>query len=76
MLYLVLLTGRYNFLFPLFAGSIYYTLFLLDCFDFAYGRICIYVYSIILIILPDFVTAICLGFIFGFSFLDICFNLT
>jgi len=26
--------------------------------------------------LPDFVTAICLGFIFGFSFLDICFNLT
>ena len=25
--------------------------------------------------LPDFVTAICLGFIFGFSFLDICFNL-
>ena len=26
--------------------------------------------------LPDFVTAICLGFIFGFSFLDICFTLT
>ena len=26
--------------------------------------------------LPDFVTAICLGFIFGFSFLGICFNLT
>ena len=26
--------------------------------------------------LPDFVTAICLGFIFGFLFLDICFNLT
>ena len=26
--------------------------------------------------LSDFVTAICLGFIFGFSFLDICFNLT
>ena len=25
---------------------------------------------------PDFVTAICLGFIFGFLFLDICFNLT
>ena len=25
---------------------------------------------------PDFVPAICLGFIFGFSFLDICFNLT
>ena len=26
--------------------------------------------------LSDFVTAICLGFIFGFSFLDICFNFT
>ena len=26
--------------------------------------------------LSDFVTAICLGIIFGFSFLDICFNLT
>ena len=26
--------------------------------------------------LPDFVIAICLGFICGFSFLDICFNLT
>ena len=25
---------------------------------------------------PDFVTAICLGFIFGFLFLGICFNLT
>ena len=24
--------------------------------------------------LPDLVTAICLGFIFGFLFLDICFN--
>ena len=32
-------------------------------------------YSIIYF-LPDFVTAICLGFIFGFSFLGICFNLT
>ena len=26
--------------------------------------------------LPDYVTAICLRFIFGFSFLGICFNLT
>ena len=26
--------------------------------------------------LPDFVTAICLGFIFGSLFLNICFNLT
>ena len=35
-------SGRHKFWFPLFAGSIYYTLFLLDCFDFAYGCICIY----------------------------------
>ena len=26
--------------------------------------------------MPDFITAICLGFIFGFSFLDTCFTLT
>ena len=26
--------------------------------------------------LPDSVTAVCLGFIFAFSFVDICFNLT
>ena len=26
--------------------------------------------------LPDFGTAICLGFIFGFLFLGICFNIT
>ena len=26
--------------------------------------------------LPDYVTAICLGFIFGFLFLEICFSLT
>ena len=44
------LTGRYNFLFPLFTGSIYCALFLLNCFDFAYGYICIWVYSIIFII--------------------------
>ena len=31
-------------------GSIYCTLFLLDCFDFPYGCICISVYSITLII--------------------------
>ena len=39
-------SGRYNFWFLLLTGSIYCTLFLLDCFDFAYGRICICVYSI------------------------------
>ena len=43
-------SGRYNFWFPLFTGSIYCTLFLLDCFDFAYGCICICVYSVTLFI--------------------------
>ena len=40
--------GRYNFWFPLFAGSIYcfLLLLLLDCFDFAYGCICMCVYSV------------------------------
>ena len=33
-LLVLFLTGKYNFWFPLFAGSIYCTL--LDCFDFAY----------------------------------------
>ena len=41
-------SGRYNFWFPLFVRSIYCTLFLLDCFDFAYGYICICVYSVTL----------------------------
>ena len=41
---------RYNFLFLLFTGSTYWTLFLLDCFDFAYGCICVCVYSVILFI--------------------------
>ena len=41
-------SGRYNFLFPLFAGSIYCSLFLLDYFDFAYGCICICVHSVTL----------------------------
>ena len=36
------LTGKYNFLFPFFARSIYCTLFLLDCFDFAYGYMYIF----------------------------------
>ena len=44
-------SGRYNFWFPLFARSVYCTLFLLDCFDFAYGCICICVYSVTLFIL-------------------------
>ena len=36
------LTGKYNFWFPLFARSIYSTLFLLHCFDF-----CLWVYMCI-----------------------------
>ena len=44
------LTGTYNFLFPFFARSIYCTLCLLDCFDFAYGCVCICVYSVKLFI--------------------------
>ena len=51
VLYLVqVLTGKYNFLFPLFTGLIYCRSFLLDCFAFAHGFICICVYSMILII--------------------------
>ena len=56
----------------MFSGSIFCILFLLDCFDFAYE----YIFYYFNYYLPDFVTAICLGFIFGFSVLDICFNLT
>ena len=50
-------SGRYNFWFPLFTGSTYCTLLLLDCFDFAHGCVCVcvYVYFISL-------TIICLMF--------------
>ena len=76
-LLVLFLTGKYNFWFPLFTGSIYCTLFLLNCFHFVHWCVYICVYSIILIIIClIFVTAICLQFIFGFSLLDICFNLT
>ena len=37
-------SGRYNFRFPLYAGSSYCTLFLLNCFDFAYQ---VYIYMCI-----------------------------
>ena len=65
------LTGKYNFWFPLFTSSIYCTLFLLDCFDFAYECTCICVYSVTLFIV---VINLCstLGFCnsvaFSFSF--------
>ena len=45
------LTGRYTFWFPFFTWSVYCTLFLLDCFDFAHGCISICIYSILLIII-------------------------
>ena len=38
--------------------------------------ICMCIFHYFNYYLPDFVAAICLGFIFGFSLLDICFNLT
>ena len=75
------LTGKYNFWFPLFTRSIYCTLFLLDSFGFAYRYIFIRVYAYVYMhtcifhhYLTDFVAAICLGFIFGFLFLNICFQ--
>ena len=43
-------SGRYNFWFPLFTRSIYCTLFLLDCFESAYGCICICVHPVTLLI--------------------------
>ena len=41
-------SSRYNFWFPLFTRSFYCTLFLLDCFDFAYWYICVCVYPVTL----------------------------
>ena len=80
VLYLVVfLTGRQTFWFPLFTRSVCCTLFLLDCFDFAYRCICISVYSVTFFI---FVLNICLYvgllqfcgvFLFLFSFFCIFF---
>ena len=39
-------SGRYTFWFPLFTGSNYCTLFLFDCFNYAYECVCICVYSV------------------------------
>ena len=72
VLYLVLfLTNRYYFWSPLFAGTVYCTLLLLDCFDFAY--VCMSLYSHIWEYMcivhyfnyhfPDILTVIFLGFI-------------
>ena len=55
---------RHNFWFPLFARSIYSTLFLLVCFDFAYVYICICAYSVTLSIVAIY---LCL-YIWGLQF--------
>ena len=67
------LTSKYNFWFPLFARSIYCVF--LGLFSLC-SWVCMYmcIFHYVNYYLPDFVTAICLGFIFGFSFLDICFT--
>ena len=70
------LTVQHNFSFPLFARSIYCTLFLLDCFHCSWVYMYISIFHCFNYYLPDFVTAVCLVFIFGFSFLGIWFNLT
>ena len=53
-------SDRYNFWFPLLTRSIYCTLFLLECFDFAYGCIYIYVcvYSLTFLLLLS--TSVCM----------------
>ena len=50
-------SGRYNFWFALLTGSNFYTLFLLGSFDFAYGGLCICVYSVTLL---SVVTNLCI----------------
>ena len=62
-------SGRYNFSYPLFTRSIYCTLFLLDCFDFAYGCIRICVYSVTLFIVINLYIGLwqfCGGLLFFF----------
>ena len=69
------LTGKYNFLFPLFTRSLLYFIFvgLFSLYSWVYIYMCIFHYFNYY--LPDFLTAICLGFIFGFSFSNICISL-
>ena len=73
VLWLVLfLTGKYNFWFPLFTRSIYCIfvgLFSLCSWVYMYMCICHYFNYY----LPDFVTSICLVFLFCFLFWGICF---
>ena len=72
-------SSRYNICFPLFTRSIYCTLFFLGCFDFAYGCICLFVYSVTLFLV---VINLCLYFgplqfcgVFLFSFFFLFFPL-
>ena len=68
------LTSRYNFQFPLFGRSVYCILFLLDCFDFVYGCICICVYSItifIVVINICFYVGLCSSVEFTFFFFSL-----
>ena len=58
--------SQVNLLYFIFVGLVW-------LFSWVYMYMCMFHYFNYY--LPDFVTAICLGFIFGFSFLDICFNL-
>ena len=74
-LLVLFLTGKYNFSFSLFSESIYFIFVgLFWLCSWVYMYMCIFHYFNYY--LPDCVTAICLDFIFAFSFLDICFNLT
>ena len=70
------LTGKYNFWFPLFARSVYCTLFLLHCFHFALS---VYTYvhiSLFYLLSARFCKCHFPGFIFVFSFLDISYTIT
>ena len=70
-------SGRYNFWFPLFAGPIYCTIFLLDCFDFAYGCIRICVYSVTLFIVINLYIGLwqfCGGLLFFFFLFSLFFH--
>ena len=63
-------SSRYNFWFPLLTMSIYCTLFLLDCFDFAYGCICIYSVTFFIVVIILCLYTVLLQFCeFSFFFL-------
>ena len=61
-------SDRYNSGFPLFTGSIYCALFLLDYFDFDDGYICICVYSVTLSLLSTSVSTLGFAVLWTFPF--------